>query len=362
MHERLILAGDVGGTKTYLLLARADDGTPLAEARFESGAYTDLPTLVDDFLNHPATRPHLADGTGVASACLAVAGPVVGRQARLTNLPWVVDADALGVRLGIPRVSLVNDFAAVGYGIEALSREGDLATLQAGRVVPGAPIAVLGAGTGLGICFLARCGGHYGVLASEGGHADFAPRDAVEYRLHAFLAAEFGHVSCERLLSGAGLVSIYRFLAAEQPTAQPHATAAPVPETPQSTTRAALASESRAFGAAAPWEALHGPEAADISRLALEGRDPVAAAALARFVSIYGAQAGSLALLMLARGGVYLAGGIAPKILPVLQAGGFMAAFLDKGRYRDLLSQIPVHVILNEKVGLLGAARVAARP
>ena len=327
---KLILAGDIGGTKTLLQLAESGKQgiRVLHEQRFDSHAHSGLAPIVLQFLQNLNVAP-----TTIFSACFGVAGPVAGRQAKLTNLPWLIDVDEIERTCGFSRVRLMNDFEAVGYGIEALRSE-DVATLQIGQANALGTRVVLGAGTGLGVCFLVPQDNHYQVVSSEGGHMDFAPTDELQIDLLRFLQKKFGHVSYERILSGAGLVAIYQFLgqrAAElESTEMQHAMQ----------TRDA---------------------AAVISEFALSGKDKLAVNALELFVKIYGAQAGNLALALLARGGVYIAGGIAPKIIDKMKASAFMEAFLDKGRYTEILSTLPVHVVMNEKVGLLGAALAASR-
>jgi glucokinase len=325
----LVLAGDIGGTKTWLRLAEASHGVlrTVREQRFESAEFDGLVPMIGALLGSESTPAE------ISSACFGVAGPVEGRRATLTNLPWLVDADEIGQRCGIAAVRLINDFEAIGYGIEALE-DHDIATLQIGRPVAKGPRAVLGAGTGLGVCLIVPDGERYRVIATEGGHVDFAPTDELQMGLLRFLQGRFGHVSYERILSGPGLVNIYEFLqdaGAQQPAAE-------------------LASALHTDGAAAA-----------ISQAALGGHDSCARAALQLFIAIYGAQAGNLALTALARGGVYLAGGIAPKVIEELKAGDFMRAFCDKGRFAALLSTIPVHVVMNPQVGLMGAALVASR-
>jgi glucokinase len=324
-----VLAGDVGGTKTLLQLAEFDAGATrpqrvLRQARYDSAAYAGLTPLLDEFL-----RDHHAPLHG---ACFAVAGPVqddgTQQHASLTNLPWQLDSLHLGADLGLPAVRLINDFQAVGYGIEALTAE-ETAVLHDRPAQPRAPRVVLGAGTGLGVALLMPCGPHYEVFPTEAGHADFAPGDAVQDGLLAFLRAELGHVSWERIVSGPGLVNIYRYLLARDGAAD----------------------------AAALLQATD-PAAAVAAAAATDDR---AAAALDLFVRLYGACAGNLALTTLARGGVYLAGGIAAKILPHLQQGGFALSYCDKGRMRGVVDAIPVHVVTNPEVGLLGALLTATR-
>lgn len=321
-----VLAGDIGGTKTLLQIVdvTADHYKVLYEQRFESQRYDDFSVLAQTFLS---SAPHSAI-TAIEDACLAVAGPVesgkTGQHAKVTNLPWHMEARPLAAMLHLPRLLLINDFQAVGYGVDALSRD-DLVVLQAGQCQPHAPRLILGAGTGLGVAQMIWQAGRYHVIPSEGGHADFAPADEMQMALLRYLQSRYSHVSYDRILCGPGLMNIYNFL-------REHASGVPPLE---------IAQDAAAISAAA-------------------GTDPVAHAALDMFVSIYGAQAGNLALFNLASGGVYIGGGIAPKILPYLEAGGFMRAFSSKGRMAELMSSLPVSVITHAKVGVMGAARAAA--
>jgi glucokinase len=321
------LAGDIGGTKTLLRLVFCGPGGPeiVQEQRFSSAAFNGLVPMISELLASAKVLPQ--------AACFGVAGPVNGGRAKLTNLPWWIDADEITEQCSIPKVRLINDFEAIGYGIEALDA-GDMVTLQAGEPQANGPRAVLGAGTGLGECFLFWQGDHYEVVASEGGHVDFAPAGELQMELLRFLSSKFGHVSYERIVSGPGLVKIHQFLL-ERGGVQCS------PELAQ---------------------ALQGDDAAAaISEAAIAGTDSSAAQALDLFLGIYGAQAGNLALTVLARGGVYIAGGIAPKIIDQMKGGAFMNAFRDKGRYAEYLQSIPLHVVMNQEVGLLGAALAAAR-
>jgi glucokinase len=328
-----VLACDLGGTNTRLLLTRWDgDSFHQVEERFYPSAdYDGLAPILSDFLGglDHAQRPR--------SACIALAGPVHadagGQRARVTNLPWSLDSAALQADTGIDRIRLINDFQAVGYGLATLKTE-DLATLQDGQPDPEAPRALIGAGTGLGEGIVLPQEGGFQVLASEGGHVDFAPTDDTQAALLEFVRAECGRASYEHLLSGPGLTRIYHFMCS-RPGAQPG----------ESLRRAAES----------------GDPAAAVSAHALDASDPLAVAALDLFLRIYGAQAGNLALTCLARGGVYIAGGIAPRILPRLRQGPFLEAFRAKGKMAELMGQIPVHVVVNDRVGLQGAAWVAAR-
>ena len=257
-----------------------------------------------------------------------------GRTAKTTNLPWTLDADELESVLNIPRVRLINDFQSVGYGIEALQAD-DIVTLQAGREVPHGPRVVIGAGTGLGHGFLVWQDDHYEVIASEGGHVDFAPTNPLQDELLQYLRGRFGQVSWERVVSGSGLVNLFDFLLA----------------TNKGTETAALHAT----------RCTEDPAAA-ISRFALEGKDALALQALNLFTNLYGAQTGNMALMGLASGGVYVAGGVAPKIIDKIKEGIFMQSFLNKeARIRPVLEAMPVRVVTNAHVGLMGSALVAAR-
>jgi glucokinase len=309
-----IIAGDIGGTKTLLQLVDVNAGERLvaAEKRYESGGYETFDALLADFL-----RSEKAD-----AACFAVAGPVIGRRAEVTNLKWTMDADALAAAFSIARVTLINDFYAVALGVPLLEAA-DLLPLNAGTRVPSAPIAILGAGTGLGEANLVFDGGRWVVVPGEGGHADFAPQDDEQARLFLALRAKFGHVSWERVLSGMGLVNIHNFLTGAD----------------------------REYNERIPKELA---ELADAS-------DARAVRAFEIFVDLYGAEAGNMALRTLARGGVFLAGGIAGKNVARFTDGRFARAFARKGRFSALLAEIPVDLIINPKVGLLGAAEAALR-
>ncbi|MBK8164041.1 MAG: glucokinase [Gammaproteobacteria bacterium] len=329
-----LLAGDIGGTKTLLALAeRTDDGIRLLrEHRYDSGAYPGLEVIVGDFLAR--LEPGLRD---IGRACFAVAGPVMtadgSEMARVTNLTWRLDNRRLAAEFALPAVHLINDFQAVGHGIELLE-DNDLVVLQPGRPRSAAPRTVLGAGTGLGTALLAWDGARYQVLPTEGGHVDFAPNGAVQRDLLAWLAQRHGHVSIERLLSGPGLAAIYDFLCARQPDRVD----------PDLTER--LRTQDTA---------------AAVTEHAMIHGDTLANEALSLFVAVYGAHTGNLALLTLPYGGLYIAGGIAPRILPRLVDGRFLAAFNDKGRMAHLTAEIPVAVVINPRVGLLGAAHFAAQ-
>lgn len=324
---RLILAGDIGGTTTRLALFDVEGGAPVprAQADYPSPRYPGLEAILAEFLKDK--------NASIRAACFGVAGPVREGRVETPNLTWVVDAASLQRQIGGARVELLNDLEATAHGIMAL-RDEDLEVLQAGEAEPRGNRAVIAAGTGLGQALLVHQEKGYQPHASEGGHADFAPRDELEVELLRHLTAIHGHVSYERVVSGPGLVSLYRFLRETGRGEEPEWLARK------------LASED---------------PAAVIATAALEGTSPLCSLALDRFVSSYGAEAGNLALKVLATGGVYLGGGIAPKILPKLREQTFIESFLAKGRYRKLMEKVPVRVILNQRTALLGAALRGAR-
>ncbi len=320
-----ILAVDVGGTNTRLALVEAGDlRRATVETTVPSRAHANLESIVRSFLGtHPSS---------IAAVGVAAAGPVRDGRCETTNLPWVIDAATLGREIGTDRVWLVNDLEANAHGIASLGPD-DFAVLNAGVPDPSGNAAVIAAGTGLGEAGLYWDGVRYRPFGSEGGHASFSPRDARESELLAYLRRDLPHVSWERVLSGPGLVNVYRFL------------------------------RDSGRGVEPPWlaDALRaGDPAAVISEAAREQRAALCECAMDLFVSLYGAEAGNLALKMLATGGVYVGGGIAPKNLARMRDGAFMRAFIDKGRMGPLLERIPVRVIVNDKTALLGAARVAA--
>ena len=320
-----VLAGDIGGTKTALALIDIDaSGSTLGRMqRYPSANYAGLEEIVTEFLASESRLP--------AAAGFGVAGPVRGGKAKVTKLPWRLDASRLAQKSGIPRVSLVNDFVAAALGLSYLKPQ-QVATLKRGRAEPGAPIGILGAGTGLGQAVVVPGKDHSEVVPSEGGHADFGPRNPREDRFVLFLRERFGRATRDRILSGGGLALLYEFLK-----------------------RDGAASESPAVAAALRVE----DPAAVVSRFALARRDRLCRIALEAFVSIYGSETGNLALQYRATGGVYVAGGIAPKILSELRRPGFLRSFLDKPPMEELLARIPVRVVLDWRVGLLGAAASA---
>jgi glucokinase len=305
----LILAGDIGGTNTRLALVDGDPREPAALEIYPSAAHSSLEEMVRDFLGaHPAEP---------AAASFAIAGPVRNGHVQVTNLPWSVDASSLASSLALDHVQLLNDLEANAWGLPILGAE-DLHVLNAGAPGGTGNAAVCSAGTGLGEAGMYWDGRRHHPFACEGGHTDFAPLTKEQERLREHLAAQYGHVSYERVCSGPGLVNIYEFLGGTS--------------------------------------AVDAPE---ISERALAATDDTAVAALDLFVEIYGAEAGNLALKLMATGGMYLGGGIPPRILPKLEDGAFMRCFTAKGRFTDLLSAIPVRVILNDRTALMGAALAA---
>ena len=321
----MILAGDVGGTKTALaLFEEGRDGLALVrEAALPSREFSSLEAVIARLLG---TGPPVR----VDAACFGVAGPVVDGRCVTTNLPWELEESHLAQALGAPRVKLLNDLEAAGHGVLSLPA-GELLALHEGSARQGHR-ALIAAGTGLGEAILAWDGRRHIVMASEGGHADFAPRSEREVELFRFLGRAYGHVSYERVLSGPGLHNIYRFLRERGPAREP------------AWLKDRLSS---------------GDPSAVISEVALADTDPLCVESLDLFVSIYGAEAGNLALKALAVGGVYIGGGIAPKIRAKLLDGGFLAAFRDKGRFAALMASIPVRLALDARAPLLGAAQVA---
>jgi glucokinase len=344
------IAGDIGGTKTILrLVATTTDIAPPAmpipcfEATYPSQAYPDLVPVVKEFVYTAAET--IGQAIQPERACFAIAGPVVDNTSSLTNLAWSLEGDRLQEDLTLDRVQLINDFEAVGYGVFGLKPE-DLHTLRAGDPNPQAPVAVIGAGTGLGQGFALVKGAWPVVFPSEGGHADFAPRSELEFQLSRYLLDkhQISRVSAERVVSGQGIVSIYQFLRDRE-------FAAESPEVAEAITT---------------WERQCGlttktiDPAAVIAIAAAEGRDYLCQKAMSIFVEAYGAEAGNLALKLLPYGGLYVAGGIAAKNLELMTSGLFMDAFTHKGRVSPLLDKVPVHIVLNPQVGLIGAALKAA--
>lgn len=311
-----ILAADIGGTSCRLLIK--DGSETVAEQDFPSQNYPDLNTILHTFLKtHADITPN--------AACLAVAGPVRHGSARVTNLPWIIHETEISEAFSIPRVRIINDFEAIGYGLANLEPS-DFYQLQTGLPDATGTRALIGAGTGLGVAIITRCGKRWQVLPGEGGHVDFAPRSAMQHALLDYLLQQTARVSVEMLLSGPGLERIYEFICFQHDI------------DPDSARRSA----------------------ASISSTALMGMDPLAVKTLELFVEIYGAQAGNLALTSMATGGVFIAGGIAPKILSLLDSEHFLNAFCDKPPMNELLQSMPIRVVLNTRCGLLGAEQVAS--
>ncbi|MBZ0303460.1 MAG: glucokinase [Anaerolineae bacterium] len=319
----MLLAGDIGGTKTNLAIYAAEGGPrkPLVEATFPSDDYPDLETIARAFLAHTDYK--------VRYACFGVAGPIVNGHVKTTNLPWEMDETHLRDTLGLDEVHLLNDLESIGTAVPRLEAE-DLYMLNEGRPEPHGAIGVIAPGTGLGEGYVVWDGSRYCAQPSEGGHTDFGPSNEREIELLRYWLSRKGHVSYETVCSGIGIGNIYTFL---KDTGH-----APEPD----------------------WLAERFASAEDttpiIVQTALEKNEPLCSATLETFISILGAEAGNVALKVLATGGIYLGGGIPPRILPALQQGQFMHAFLRKGRFANLLGRMPVKVILNPKAALMGAA------
>ena len=320
----MLLAGDVGGTKTLLGLFAPGDRRPA----LVTGA--SFATLDDDSLVHIIARFLRGSPARVDAACFGVAGPVREQRATLTNVPWAVAATEIGAAFSIPSVALLNDLEAMAWAVPVLEPH-EVFTLQEGRAIAGGNAALIAAGTGLGEAFLPYVNGRYVPSPSEGGHADFSPRTPDEVALMQMLTSLYGRAEWEQVLSGPGLIHIHRY---KHPHGCPVCDASVDP-------------------ALAP---------SIISAAAMERRCPQCADSLEMFVAAYGAEAGNLALRCLSTAGLYLGGGIAPKILPALRAPGFLDAFRSKAPMTPLLDSIPVSVILNEQAGLLGAAVFANQP
>ncbi len=334
----MILAGDVGGTNARFCIYSSDGKTALRHAALPSKDFDGLEKAAEKFLSEGDER--------IEAACIGVAGPVVAQRCEATNLPWIVDARKLASYLGVARLELVNDLVAHALGALTLPPEKLAPLVGPGRaaspsgvptVAPavGGNLAILAAGTGLGEAALVWDGARYVPLGTEGGHTDFAPRGSVEAELLDYLRAKIrGRVSYERVLSGPGIGNLYDFFVER---GQAH-------ESPEVAAKIAAAKDRNVA----------------ISDAGLDGTSAPAKAALDLFVSIYGAEAGNLALKTLATGGVYVGGGIAKRLLPLLRSGTFEAAFTDKGRMSGLVRRIPVTVVLDSDVALAGTARHAA--
>lgn len=319
----MLLAGDVGGTKTVLALFSAEKGAqaPQQEATFASDEYDSLEAIIDQFLKDK--------GVKLTCAAFGVAGPVVKDRAEITNLPWIIDAATIQQALGLESVYLLNDLEAIATAVPHL-KSTDLATINPGKPPAHGPIAVIAPGTGLGEAFSIWSGDRYRACPSEGGHTSFAPATEQQQALLAYLQPRFDHVSYERVCSGKGIPNLYNYLRDSGHYTEP------------------------------PWLREELATAEDptpiIVKTALEARADICEATLDLFIEILAGEAGNLALKVLATGGIYLGGGIPPRILPRLKNDSFTAAFLDKGRLADVLTDVPVYVILNPKTALYGAA------
>jgi glucokinase len=324
----MLMAGDIGGTKTTLAIYAPEQGlhTPLAMATFPSARFPSLEALARAFLAQ--------DPMSVDRACFGVAGPVMEGHATITNLPWEMSEDQLERALGLRAVRLINDLEALAHAVPTFL-PGDLLTLNAGHPVTYGTIAVIAPGTGLGEAYSTRSRAGSQVYPSEGGHADFAPRDAQQVGLLTHLMRQNEHVSYERVCSGLGLPNIYQYLKLT----------GVAPETTRVAEQLAAAQDPTPI----------------ISQAALDpaAPDPLALATMRLFIAILGAEAGNLVLKVLATGGVYIGGGIPPRVLPLFEDGAFLRAFTAKGRFSELLARVPVHVILHPEAALLGAATFA---
>ena len=320
----MLLAGDIGGTKTALGIFSEEHGAhaALAESEVHSADYGSLESIAKEFLGKT--------GLKVDRASFGVAGPVLGGRAKITNLPWIVDQASIASELKLDAVHLLNDLEAIACAVPGLRPE-DVETLSAGTPMAQANLAVFAPGTGLGEAFLTWEGSEYRAHSSEGGHADFAPTDEVQIRLLEYMRQRFAHVSYEQVCSGVGIPHVYEFFRDREKTG----------ESAEITQRIAMAGDrTKAIIQAALDAGVHSPRCA---------------ATIDTVVSIMGSEAGNLALKVLAVGGVYLAGGVAVHLLPVLKSPGFLQSFRHKGRFAEVMSRIPVH-LMTGKVGIAGAA------
>lgn len=331
---RFFLVADVGGTHAdFAIVEQSPAGLRfLAERSFASEEFADFESVLERFLAFPEA---VAVRSSLAAACFAVAGPVTGDLATLTNLGWQVSAAAVRSRFNLPNVQLINDFHAAGLGVTTLDAD-SLVTLQAAEAEEHGTAIIIGAGTGLGVGVITWDGDCFRVLPSEGGHTDFAATDELQDRLLIYMRRNFGRVSYERIISGPGLMRVFSFL-------QDSGYGVPSRQLLEATKRPGV------------------DQAEVISEYALARLDPLAVRALDLFIAAYGSFAGNMALAALARGGVYIAGGIAPRIINRLREGGFARAFNTKGAFSGLLSGIPVQVVMDQRVGLRGAASAAAQ-
>jgi glucokinase len=326
----MILAADVGGTKCNLALyrVRGEEYTQIAKRRYESHSFCSFDAIITKFLNEIRGGTREVSAEKIEAAGFGVAGPVIDHRVKATNLPWVVDGAALAGQLATDHIVLLNDLEATGYSL-ALLGPSEISTLNRGVPSPKATQALLAAGTGLGEAILFWNGDKYVVASSEGGHADFAPRNEREIELLRHMKKRHEFVSVELILSGRGFRTVHEFLdpSVRHPSFEgPNDDAAP-----------------------------------EITRLGLTGQCPVCVQTLDLWTAVYGAEAGNLALKVLARGGVWIAGGIAVKIRKKMEDGTFFKAFCEKEKFGALLAQVPIQMVLNEEAPLLGAMSQAAR-
>jgi glucokinase len=322
----MLIAGDIGGTKTTIGIYSREKGArkPLIEGTFPSKDYDSLETIVDEFLK--------SENITVDDAAFGIAGPVIGSKVKTTNLPWVISEENIAKKLKVKSAHLINDLQAVAYSVPLL-QEGDLFTLNEGEAAVGGAIGVIAPGTGLGEAFLTFDRSRNRAHASEGGHADFAPTSEIEITLLHYLSKKYDHVSYERVCSGMAIPDIYQFLR-----------------------------DAGGYGEEPGWltdELARVEDATPVivsGALSEEKSCELCTATLDIFVSALGAEAGNLALKVMATGGLYIGGGIPPRIISLLEKPPFLQAFKNKGRYSDLMERIPIHVITNPKAALMGAA------
>ena len=342
-----LLAGDIGGTNTRLRLVQASTLDLVKCQEYSSPAYSDLAQIVREFLG--AAQTEVGQVIDVSVACFGIAGPIINRTCVTSNLGhWsIIAADELQIVLNIPHVELINDFVAIGYGIPQLTPS-DLYTLQIGKIQPNAPKATIGAGTGLGEGILVHDGTEYLVLPTEGGHSDYAARSIREFEFVEYMCKkhELDRLSYDRVVSGPGIVAFYQFLRDD-----PHRDVDKLPENPDVASVVRLW-ESQTEKSANPAQL--------ISAMAIAKTNELCETTMELFMAAYGAEAGNVALNILAYGGLYLAGGIAAKNIPLLTDGTFLTAFNQKGRMKELMGNMPIYVILNPQVGLIGAVARAA--
>lgn len=332
----IVLSGDVGGTSTRMQLTEFDNNDEmkvLKNFHYSNKNYTNFTNIIKAFFENAQI-----DEKQINSVCFAVAGPVVNNAVNITNLPWVVELDAIKKQLNKETVALINDFEGIGYGLKTL-RPSDLHTMEPGKPRENGLISYIGAGTGLGVGFMTFANGSYIVNPTEGGHVDFAPTDDVQIELLQYMRKKRHRISFERVVSGQGLVHIYHYVR-----------------------------DNKIYGEEENPELRFYIEsgqnidiAATLAEYAIKHKDIMAMRALDIFINIYGTAVGNLALTTLPYGGLYVVGGIAPKLLPQIKSGGFMERYFDKGRMSNLLYDIPLHIVTNTDVGLLGAAMYAKR-